>query len=119
MHRTSFALFAVLLASAFLLAGCGDDGSPTELQSGVVDIDLLAESFSPSEVRIEAGSTIRWRNAGTVTHTITPDGHSEWADTTLTEEGETFEHTFDTPGDFDYHCVPHLANGMTGVIRVE
>lgn len=110
----------VLLALPLFLAACSDD-SPTESEtpeSGLVQISLLADSFSRTNVLVEAGTTVRW-TAQTPGHTITPDGHSEWERVEITEVGQTFEHTFDTPGTYDYFCEPHLALGMTGVIRVE
>jgi plastocyanin len=33
--------------------------------------------------------------------------------------GEIFEHTFDVPGVYRYHCEPHLGDGMRGVIVVQ
>ncbi len=86
----------------------------------VVEIQLtVSQTFSPDDVTIEPGTTVRWVNVSNELHTVTPDGHSEWARAELSSSGETFEHTFETEGVFDYFCEPHLAMGMTGTIRVE
>lgn len=76
-------------------------------------------TFEPTTVTITPGTTVRWINAQAMAHTVTPDGHEEWVDTSLGEAGETFEHTFTTPGEFPYYCQPHVGLGMRGTIRVE
>lgn len=88
--------------------------------SEVVEV-LLRQSleFSPSELTIQAGQTVRWRNEVAMAHTVTPDGHSEWNDVSLSAAGATFTHTFNSAGTFPYFCAPHLSAGMTGVITVE
>lgn len=89
-----------------------DDGSTVEV--------LLTNNltFSPSTRTIQVGQTVIWRNEGAMLHTVTPDGHSEWEEAQLSQAGDTFSHTFDTPGSFPYYCVPHLGV-MSGVITVE
>lgn len=86
-------------------------------QSSIVEVLLNAASFSPADVTIDVGQTIRWRNATPTAHTITPDGHSEWNEQNITQQDQTFQHTFNDAGDFPYECTIH--NGMTGIIRVE
>jgi hypothetical protein len=59
------------------------------------------------------------RFGGGQPHTVTPDGHTEWADNiSLSTAGQTFEHTFEAEGEYPYYCHPHRDAGMTGVIRV-
>jgi plastocyanin len=82
-------------------------------------ITLSGTSFSPNDLTISPGTTVRWINQDGIGHTVTPDGHNEWSSVSLNTSGQTFEHTFDNVGTFNYFCQPHLANGMTGVIRVE
>lgn len=85
----------------------------------VVEITLNGTSFSDADVTISPGTTVRWINGDGVDHTVTPDGHSEWSSAALGSQGAVFEHTFDNSGDFPYFCIPHQAQGMTGIIRVE
>lgn len=77
-------------------------------------------TFSPSTVTISSGTAVRWINVtpGSVLHTVTPDGHTEWSAANLSSEGTTFVHTFDTPGTYAYFCEPHVGQGMTGTITV-
>jgi plastocyanin len=98
-------------------------GSVTDVQFGVastapstVEISASGTSFSPADVTIEPGTTVRWIK-GINPHTVTPSGHSEWTAVTLDQPAETFEHTFAQVGTFPYHCEFH--SGMTGVIRVQ
>ncbi len=86
----------------------------------VVEI-LLTQSltFSPGQVTISPGTTVRWKNTTSMFHTVTPDGHSEWSSVAFTQADETFEHTFNNPGTFPYYCEPHRAFGMTGTIVVQ
>jgi plastocyanin len=85
----------------------------------VVEITLSGTSFSPADVTISPGTTVRWINGDGVDHTVTPDGHNEWSSASLGTQGAVFEHTFDNTGEFPYYCIPHQAQGMTGIIRVE
>lgn len=116
--RRILGLFSI--AIALLLPACGSDDSPTDVQSGIVEIEMFETSFSPANVTIEPGTTVRWINRRDVFHTVTPEGHSEWDAASISANtGETFEHTFENPGEFDYYCAPHLALGMVGQIRVQ
>lgn len=76
-------------------------------------------TFSPSTLTIPVGTTVVWRNAAAIFHTVTPDGHSEWTRATLNQADQTFSHTFDEAGTYAYFCEPHRSAGMTGVITVE
>jgi plastocyanin len=94
----------------FALTGEGD----------VVEVTLTQNlTFSPDEITISPGTRVRWVNGASIFHTITPDGHSEWNRATVSQAGETFEHTFENAGVFPYFCEPHLSAGMTGTITVQ
>jgi plastocyanin len=90
----------------------------SEVAGTVVEITLSGVAFSDTDVTIAPGTTVRWRVVSGGPHTVTPDGHTEWTSASLDSTGDTFTHTFDEVGTFDYFCQPHLASGMTGVIRV-
>lgn len=92
-----------------------DDGEPGE----VVEINLTSSLvFDPSEVTISTGTTVRWVNQTSMQHTVTPRDHDEWSRAVLNQSGDTFEHTFQTAGSFDYFCEPHEST-MTGTITVQ
>ena len=113
------AWFGVWIA-AFAMVGC-DDADPVDPGGDDVEIITLTSNltFSRSNLTIEPGTTVRWVNGASIGHTVTPDGHSEWARWATDSQGQTFEHTFDAPGTFAYFCEPHQAVGMTGVITVQ
>jgi plastocyanin len=86
----------------------------------VLTITLNGTTFTPSEVTIPVGTTVRWVSQG-VGHTITPDNPSQpgaWQEQEM-NVGSVFEHTFTVAGTFDYRCVPHFSMGMTGRIVVQ
>lgn len=98
---------------AFGLVTGGGDGSE------IVEIHLTANfQFDPSELTIAPGTTVRWITDTNTMHTVTPRGHDEWERVVLDEMGETFTHTFNAVGTFNYFCEPHEDFGMTGTITV-
>jgi len=94
------------------------DGTSMEPADTVV-VEAINFQFSPSDLTIAPNTLVRWVNTTTTTHTVTPDGHSEWSDATLAGSGTTFEHVFLTEGSFPYYCTPHRSSGMTGTVTVQ
>ncbi len=72
-------------------------------------------AFSPAEVRVRAGATVTWTNEDGVGHTVTADGGSFGS--ALLARGQSFSHTFATPGTYPYSCSPHP--NMRGTVVVE
>lgn len=73
MTRTTTRLVVAALAiGALTLAACGDDDTTagTEASPRTVEIDMRDIEFSPDEVDVEAGETVRFvfHNRGDVTH---------------------------------------------------
>ncbi len=81
---------------------------------------VLDNSFSPADLTIQAGDTVRWENpAGGNPHDVTADDLS-FASETLSEFN--FEMTFNDPGLVPYFCTVHGAAGgigMSGTVTVE
>lgn len=80
----------------------------------VVEIEMSELAFGTEELRVPAGTTVRWVNRDPVAHTATADD-GRWG-SPLIGPGETFAHTFSEPGRHPYHCSPHPF--MEGVIIV-
>lgn len=94
--------------------------SEEPVDDDAVEIRLTGQNtFEPSNVTVSPGTTIRWINDSAVFHTITPDGHNQWARQEMEDEGQTFEQVLQNTGDFDYFCEPHQGVGMTGTITVQ
>jgi len=96
--------------------------------------------FEPSSITIPPGTTVVWENVGSVGHTVTAyedeipgdaeyfasggfdgeqaarDGYPDQGDI---PGGESYEHTFDVTGTYEYFCIPHETAGMTGTVVVE
>jgi plastocyanin len=87
--------------------------------------------FQPAALTVPRGTTVTWMNTGQQQHTVTddpskaasaadaklPSGGQPW-DSGLIDGGKTFTHTFDTPGEYAYFCMPHEALGMVARITV-
>ena len=76
-------------------------------------MELLA--YTPGQVRIRAGQTVRWINRDLVVHTVTAEDRS-WGSELIEQRG-VYERRFDQPGTFPYFCLPHPT--MKGVVIVE
>ena len=84
-----------------------------------VEVTLTNYAFSPDELTIAPGTLVRWVNNTSTFHTITPDGHNEWNEGSVSSQGEEFTHTFMNEGTFPYYCSPHQSLGMVGTITVQ
>jgi len=84
--------------------------------------------YSPSSLTIDVGSTVTWKNEDQSRHTITSGDLLESAynvgtnypngfDSPLLEIGDTWTHTFDTPGEYPYFS--KAKPWMVGVIIVK
>lgn len=119
------------------LAGCSGDGgggTPTPGENEVLAGPGNSLSFVPETITVSTGTTVTWRFESPA-HNVScvpghndavslPDGAEPFASydgddkfATL-PEGETFEHTFEVAGTYDYVCIPHVTSGMTGTVRV-
>lgn len=123
-------------------AGCVDVGlGEGGLDDDEFDVGMTANAFRPEEYEVSVGETVVWGNNSTRGHTVTaygselPEGAAFFAtggfeSTGAAREawstgrdgnlppGETFEHTFETPGEYPYFCIPHERGGMVGVVVV-
>jgi plastocyanin len=61
--------------------------------------------YSVNVLTVKAGTTVTWTNEDDQFHTVTAVDDS--FDSGFLGEGESFSYTFDTPGEFEYFCIPH------------
>lgn len=71
-------------------------------------------AYTPGEITVTLGGTVTWTNDSDAPHTVDADDGS--FESEQFDEGETYQHTFDTAGDFAYHCDIH--DYMTGTVHV-
>lgn len=111
-QKVSLALIAGMVAAAILSCNNDDDGSP-EPEAEAVVIDNM--TFSPGTLSVSVGTTVTWINNDDVDHTTT-SSDGEW-NSGILEPGESFSHSFNETGNFDYICTLHP--DMTGQVAVE
>jgi plastocyanin len=85
------------------------------VSTGVTAVRIANLSFTASELRIRAGTRVRWVNEDQVQHSVTADDGA--FDSGLIDAGRGFERVFDRPGSYSYHCTPHPF--MQGRVIVE
>jgi plastocyanin len=82
-----------------------------------VDIEIKEFLFTPPEVTVTQGTTVRWTNMEKRQY------HNVWFEALGDEEpeylfpGDLYEKRFDVKGSFPYHCGPHPE--MQGVVHVQ
>jgi plastocyanin len=88
--------------------------APSASSSAAVSVTIGDFFFRPQDVTVTAGEAVTWTNEGTVPegHTATGDGF----DSGVLKEGQSFSHTFEEAGSFDYVCTLHP--NMRGTITV-
>jgi plastocyanin len=74
-------------------------------------------AFAPKQQKINPGDTVVWSFSGSGHTTTSARGQAESWNSEIREPGQRFEHTFDTPGRYQYVCKPHK-RFMKGVITV-
>lgn len=90
--------------------------------------------FEPEQVHVSVGDTVTWKFESRG-HNVSarpqdsekisiPDGAKPFASFkngktyAVVDEGGTYEHTFETPGEYVYVCIPHISSGMVATVTV-
>jgi plastocyanin len=133
-----------LTRRSFLAAGAAAAGAAAAGEAGAqadtVTIDMTdGLVFDPDSTAVTPGTTVVWENVGSVGHSVTayedgiPDEAAYFASGGLDSEraarnaypqqgdvpgGESYEHTFDVEGSYEYFCIPHESVGMVASLEV-
>ena len=118
MRRVLFVLVgaAVLIGIGLVASGVIGGG---EADAGYRIVRNLDDFFAPNIIRVEVGTAVEWRNTGRNSHTVTADDGT--FDSGVLENGDEYEHTFDSPGVYPFTCLLHGRPGgigMTGIVVV-
>jgi len=79
---------------------------PTPPAPVTVNVSISNFAYVPAELHISPGTTVVWTNNDSAGHTVTSESGIE-LDSVLLGNGESFSHTFNTSGEFNYLCKPH------------
>ena len=147
LSRRSFisgAAASVGAAAGAGAAGTGATSSARAQEGSPTPIDMTDQLvFDPDETAVTPRTTVVWENVGNIGHSVTayegeiPEEASYFASGGFEAEdaarsaysagdpergdvvgGESFEHTFEVEGTYEYFCIPHESVGMLGTIEV-
>lgn len=115
------AILIILAAIILPILGCqssqGKDTGSSSSGTQANTVEMKNFAFNPSEIKIKQGETAEWLNKDTFAkHTVTSDSGAELNSEALSN-GQTYSHTFNEKGIFEYHCAIHPT--MKGKITVE
>jgi plastocyanin len=117
-RRASRAVALFIAAATPLLgfSGAQAQSSAEAATPGVIAREVRIDNFtfSPPMLTVPAGTTVTWRNADDIPHTIVAKDRSFRSKALDTDD--RFSFTFTAPGDYDYFCSLHPH--MTGRVVV-
>src|SRR5919112_3841581 len=88
--------------TAIAVLGVASPSLAADVGIGVADFD-----FSPGTQNVAVGDTVTWTfNSGGHSTTSLPGQPERW-DSQVRDAGATFVKTFNTPGRYQYVCIPH------------
>lgn len=115
------AIVVTVVGVIFFLRGGYRSASPASVpetkngsQANSTTVAIQNFAFSPASQEIQKGETVTWTNEDSAPHTIAGDSNSFQSGSL--EKGQTFSFTFESTGEFDYHCGVHPS--MKGKIIV-
>lgn len=105
--RRAIVLVAVSLAVGVLTA---------QARAATVHVEISGNAYDPSPLTVAVGTTVRWTNSDFGQHTVTSTPAGVFGSGYL-NNGQFFEHTFNTVGSYNYYCTVH-GIGMNGTVHV-
>jgi len=74
----------------------------------------VVDSYLPTAIEINSGTTVTWVNNDTAIHTVADTGKT--FDSKFIQAGDTWKYTFEKAGEYDYICTLHP--WMKGTVNV-
>jgi plastocyanin len=132
--RRTFALLVGCLALALVAAGCGgsskkssggksnpapssSSSSSSSSGSGEVTVGMKNIQFTPKDVTVKVGQTIKWVNDEDIPHNVKAQSGATFSSDTF-GKGGSFTFTPKKAGKISYVCTIHAPN-MAGTITVQ
>ena len=114
----------IVFLSSFLLAASMFFVSIAPASAATVSVKMGSDTgmlqFDPPTVTIKAGDTVEWVNNKMAPHNVVfEDSNLPSQQDLVFSPGETYDVTFDTPGEYSYFCQPHRGAGMVGKVIVQ
>lgn len=120
-------LTCLALAPGLAIAGCGDDeeppagggtttATPEAVSGDTVTVSMKDVLFTPADVTVKVGQTVKWVNDDPIDHTATAESGADF-DSGNVKSGATFEWKADKAGKVAYVCTIHPS--QKGTITVE
>jgi plastocyanin len=106
MDKRRIIFYCVILSVLIVFAaGCSANVEPNKPTPVIEKNTVLIQNYAyqPNTITIQKGETITWINMDPVGHTATGSGF----DSGLFGNGQSYKHTFNEVGTFDYICTPH------------
>lgn len=112
-------LLAMIAVTAFFL-------SPASAHAKDYTVKMMSDGgkyrFEPKKLTIQSGDQVTWINAQDEMHEVmtesVPENAQPFESPMLEKKDQKWSHVFTTAGTYRYHCHPHEALGMEGVILV-
>ncbi len=84
--------------------------------AGSTEVAIEGFAFSPDTIEISVGDTITWTNNDSAPHTATQRPTGTGFQSGTLNQGDSFSHTFDEAGTYEYSCEFH--GNMAGLVVV-
>jgi len=83
------------------------------LVSGGQTVVITGASFLPANLQVNVGTTVKWVNQDTITHTVSGEKFESGA----IPPGSSYSYKFDSPGDYSYSCLIHPSQHGSITVR--
>jgi len=96
----------LLVAASAVLLPSSRTGLEARPPAAQAEVEIDNFSFSPAELTVAAGTTVKWTNRDDIPHTVVSDDKSTFRSKAL-DTDDTFSFTFTKPGTYGYFCSIH------------
>jgi len=113
MRRTALLCFAVMV-TLFAL-GCGSKSTTAPATAPSLSQSAEIRNFTLPNLNVSVGTTVAWTNSDGTSHTVTDKGGKFKSG--VLADGQSFMHTFNDAGIFNYFCEIHPSLQATIIVK--